>query len=129
MRRVIAAVCVLMLAAGLAGCAKKKYTITGTVTQGGEKLTWPNGGTLLVIYAPEDRKKDENVYRGDTDIATSTYRVEGIPPGRYTVAIQQFDTKHNDAFNKGYDLMRTNVVKEVTEDGQVIDIDLPKRKE
>ncbi|HJZ54478.1 MAG TPA: hypothetical protein VKE74_05945 [Gemmataceae bacterium] len=128
MKRLIPAVCILVIAAGLSGCSTRKYAISGTVTRGGEKLTWPNGGMLLVIYIPENRERDTNLYSAETDIATSTYKIAGIPPGKYTVAVQQFDPKFMDALGGVYDPGHTDIVQEVTQDGQVIDIDLPKER-
>jgi hypothetical protein len=128
MKKLLPALCLFLMAAGLSGCAAKKYTITGTVTRGGEKLTWPDGGTLLVVYVPENFGKDPAAitYPAQSDIATSTYTVSGIPPGKYNVAVQQFDVKHNDALGHVYDPGHTELAREVTQDNQVIDIDLPK---
>ena len=41
------------------------------------------------------------------------------------MAIQQFDTRHLDALGGVYDPGHTAIEREVTADGQVIDIDLP----
>ena len=117
-----------LLAVGLSGCEARTYKLTGTITTGGEKLTWPEGGTLLVIYFPEDRKKNTNVYKAQTDTATSTYEIEAIPAGRYKVAVQQFDTKHMDSFGGAYDPSHTTLLQEVTEGTQAIDIDIPRRE-
>jgi hypothetical protein len=127
MTRFIPAVCLLVLLAGLAGCGRKKpVSVSGTVTHGGEKLTWPDGGILLVVFVPENAERNLDRYSAETDTATSTYKIAAIPPGRYTVAVQQFDTRFMDKFGKAYDPGRTQLAAEVTHDGQVIDIDLPK---
>lgn len=125
MRRLIPSACLLALLAGLAGCGSKKVAVSGTVTRGGEKMTWPNGGILLVIFIPEDRQRDTNVYNATTDTATSTYKIDAIPTGKYTVAVQQFDTKFMDALGGKYDPGHTDLKYEVTQAGQVIDVDVP----
>jgi hypothetical protein len=109
-----------------AGCGPAKtHTISGTVTRGGEKLTWPDGGSLLVIFLPEDSTKTERYTARETDTATSTYRLTGVPPGKYLVAVQQFDTRFMDSLGGRYDPGHTDHPVEVTADGQVLDIDLP----
>src|SRR5205814_2547543 len=98
-----------------------------TVTRGGEKLTWPEDGYLLVIFIPQDRERDPNVYRATaTDLGASTYRIDALPPGKYAVAVQQFDLKHMDALGGAYDPSHTTLEKEVPADGGTVDIDVPK---
>lgn len=118
----VAAMFLLACGCGLA----KTYTVSGTVTRGGEKLTWPDGGSLLVIFLPEDSTKTERYTARETDTAASTYRLTGVPPGKYLVAVQQFDTRFMDALGGRYDPGHTDHAVEVTADGQVLDIDLPK---
>lgn len=116
---------VLMLAIGSTGCVEYKSNVTGTVTRDGKPLEWRSeGGYLLVLFVPEDRSK-LSPKSAETDRA-GTYRFAEIPAGKYTIAIQQFDEKYNDAFNKHFDAYRTTIQCEVTEDNQVIDVDLPK---
>jgi hypothetical protein len=117
----------LVLTAGLYGCGgPPKHSLKGTVTRGGERLTWPEGGQLLVVFFPEDRKKHPEVYSATTDIATSSYSIAAIPAGRYKVAVQQFDTKFMDALGGVYDPSKTKLVFEViAQDGQTLNIDLP----
>lgn len=125
MARRTAVVGLLAVLAGLCGCGGKKVSVSGTITQGGEKLTWPDGGSLLVIFLPENPEKNLARYSAKTDTETSSFAIDAIPPGKYTVAVQQFDTRFMDGFNKAYDPGRTTLVREVTHDGQVIDIDIP----
>lgn len=122
-RLAAAGVALVLVLAG--GCTKPKYTVTGTVKRGGEKLTWPDGGSLLVIFMPADVKADERYPARDTDIATSSYKIAGVPPGQYRVAVQQFSEKFMDALGGRYDPGHTDFTVEVKADGQVIDIDLP----
>src|SRR5438552_1724687 len=125
MKRLIPAAGLLVLLAGLSGCGAKKVSVSGTVTHGGQKLTWPDGGHLLVLFVPENPEKNPDRYSAQTDIATSTYRIDAIPPGKYTVAIQHFDTKFMDSFNKAYDAPRTTIEVVVPAEGGVIPIDIP----
>ena len=125
MPRLVSLLCLFALLAGLSGCGGRPVGISGTITHGGKKLTWPGGGYLLVVFSPENATQTSKVYAATTDIATSSYRVETIPTGRYRVAIQQFSEKHMDALGGGYDPGHTTLLYEVVQDGQVIDIDLP----
>lgn len=126
MRNRIVIVSILGIALGLSGCSlDRKCMISGTVTHGGEKMTWPVGGVLLVIFFPEDRKRNPDVYSAQTDITTSTYTISNIPPGRYKVAVQQFDTKFHDTMNAAYDPSKTTLFLDVPPEGGVIDIDIP----
>jgi hypothetical protein len=105
----------------------ERTNITGTITRDGKPLVWDSeGGHLLVLFVPEDRKPDQDPYRAETDRAAGTYRIPSIPAGRYLVAVQQFDDRHRDALQTKFDAYRTPLRFEVVADGQVIDIDLPK---
>jgi hypothetical protein len=127
MRSVLRLLPVLALAIGATGCVEYKKNITGTVTRDGKPLVWPKeGGSLLVIFVPEDRSKFSPKHADFTDRDTGEFRFDELPAGRYTVAIQQFDERYMDALNKQYDPYRTTIECEVTDDNQVINIDLPK---
>ena len=132
MRLPISAAAVFVLVA-LAGCGSPKmHAISGTVKLDGEKLTWPDGGRLLVIFMPVDETKTDRYSARETDTASSTYKIAAIPAGRYKVAVQQFfpseKTDFNDALGGKYDPGHTDIVVEVNSDGQVLDIDIPKAK-
>jgi hypothetical protein len=113
-------------ATGLVG--GRTCAVSGTITRDGKPLVWPTEmGDFVVLFVPEPRKENQIPYLAETDRATSSYRVAALPPGRYRVAIHQFVTEnHRDALQNKYDPLKTPLEKEVTEDGQVIDIDLPK---
>jgi hypothetical protein len=116
----------LTLAVGATGCVEYKSNITGTVTRDGKPLVWKSeGGYLLVLFVPEDRSKFSPRH-AETDRDTGTFRMAELPAGKYTIAIQQFDERYMDALNKQFDAYRTTIRCEITEDNQVIDIDLPK---
>jgi hypothetical protein len=130
MRAVVLCVLAACLAA-LVGCnepaAVKKTNITGTVTRDGKPLVWPfEGGKLHVIFAPVERKITDNPFKAETDSVAGTYRIEALPPGEYLVGIYMFDERHMDALQNRFDPNHTPVRRTVTEDNQVIDIDLPK---
>ena len=111
----------------LTGCGGKRLNITGTVTRDGKPLEWPGDDRIfLVIFVPEERRPGRDPVSAETDSATGTFRVPEIRAGRYLVAIHQFDDSHVDVLQNKYDPVKTPLVVEVTEDNQVIDIDLPK---
>src|SRR5262245_56825495 len=108
------------------GCARTRTNVSGTITRDGKPLEWgTENGFLLVIFVPENRRSDGEVYRAEAQM-DGTYKLNEIRSGRYKVAIQQFDEKFNDALNHKYDPGKSPLRYEVTDDGQVIDIDLPK---
>jgi hypothetical protein len=105
----------------------RKCAISGTITRDGKPLEWPSDqGHFLVIFVPEDRGPNDDPVLAESDRATGTYRIAEIKSGRYMVAIHQFDARHMDALQNKYDPVKTPVRVDVTDDGQVIDIDLPK---
>jgi hypothetical protein len=133
MIRLIPAACLLALLTGLAGCNSRKVSVSGTVTRGGEQLTWPEEdgapkGMLTVIFVPENAERNLDRYPAETDIKTNTYKIAAIPPGKYTVAVQLFDQESGplmDALGGAYDPGHTTLTAVVTHDGQVIDVDIP----
>lgn len=125
MWRLLPAAALFLLACGC-GARAPLCTVSGTVTRGGEKLTWPDGGSLLVIFMPADPAKSDRYTARETDTAASTYKVSGVPAGKYLVAVQQFSPKFMDALGGRYDPGHTDHEVEVTADGQVLNIDLPK---
>ena len=118
---------VLLLALAASGCEVAKRTnITGTITRDGKPLVWKSeGGHLVVIFVPEDRKPGQDPILAVTERDTGTYRIAQIPPGAYLVALHQFDEKHMDAFRNKLDPAKTTLRVEVVEDNQVIDVDVP----
>jgi len=127
MSRYQAAIVLVLVLLGARGCEVKPCAIRGTVTHKGEKLTWPKGGRLLVIFVPENRRFSDSVYAAETDTATSTFSIASIPSGRYQVAVQQFDGKYMDAFGGAHDLGKSRIYCRIDRDNQVIDIDVPAR--
>jgi hypothetical protein len=106
------------------GCAEKKLlSVSGKVTRGGQPLT--EAKSLLVVLVPENGGVGARPYSAETDSAAGTFRVPALPPGRYRVAIQQFDDQFRDALGGVYDAGASPLVYDVINEGQVIDIDLP----
>ncbi|HEX3149884.1 MAG TPA: hypothetical protein VHR66_17540 [Gemmataceae bacterium] len=118
---------VLALLVAATSCSGKRTNITGTITRDGKPLEWKSeGGHLLVIFVPVPRRENQDPYLAETDREAGTYRIDEIRAGRYMVAIHQFDERHGDSLANKYDPVHTPLIVEVEEDGQVIDIDLPK---
>lgn len=67
-----------------------------------------------MVYVAKDLTRTPNTYPTETDTATSTYKIAAIPPGGYTVAVQQFDMKFMDALRGVYDPGHTTIAREVT---------------
>jgi hypothetical protein len=123
----LAAVTLLVALPG-AGCKENRhYNVTGKVTCGGEPLVWKSDNSqLIVMFVPADRKPGSITYRAETNKEEGTYRITGIPPGEYLVSIQQTDPiPTHDLLNFAYGPSNSPLRREVTDDGQVIDIDIP----
>ena len=124
MWRTLPAATLFLLACGC-GSRVPICTVSGTVTRGGEKLTRADGGSLLVVFMPADTTKSDRYPARETDTAASSYKVTGIPAGKYLVAVQQFSPRHMDALGGRFDPGHTDHEVEVTADGQVLYIYLP----
>jgi hypothetical protein len=121
----------LMLAAvclASPGCARPKYSISGKVTRDGKPLEWKGDqGVLDVKFVPLDRERDPNVYKAETDRAAGTYTITGIPRGSYRVSIQQMDPfPTHDLLGFALNMADSPILREVTKEGEVLDIDIPK---
>ncbi len=126
MRTVIRLLLGLVLVGASSGCIHIKTNITGTITRDGQPLVWESDeGTLEVIFVPEDRTKSDPI-RAITDRDHCSYRIGEIPAGKYLVAIHQFEERHRDVLANKYDPHYSPLRFEVTDDNQVINIDLPK---
>jgi hypothetical protein len=140
MRKLRIAVLVVLLVAGLFslvgltaayfmyGRAKPKYAISGTVTRDGKALEWKADNRKLdVKFVPLDRVADDNVYSAETDTDAGTYTIAAIPPGSYRVSIQQMDPfPTHDLLNFALSMSGSTIRRDVTKNGEVIDIDIPK---
>jgi hypothetical protein len=118
----------LVVACLSAGCAKPKYTVSGKVTRDGKELEWKSeAGVLELWFVPMDRERDPKIYRAECDRKTGTYTIGGIPPGSYRVSIQQMDPPPtHDLLGFSLSIKDSPIEREVTKNGEVIDIDIPR---
>jgi hypothetical protein len=123
-----------LLLAGLlvsfTGCAKsvRKVSIEGKITNNGQPLTTSTKGFVQVIFHPAAASDPKAVtpVPAVVDSQAGTYKVSEIPVGKYKVVVQQMDPAPvTDKLKGAFDLGRTKIVREVTEDG-TLDIDLAK---
>jgi hypothetical protein len=84
--------------------ATQTYRITGTITRDGKPLVWKTDKhELRVWFVPLDRVRHQQFYKCTCDAETGKYIHEGIPAGKYRVAIQQIDPyPKNDLLNYVY---------------------------
>jgi hypothetical protein len=125
---VLPSVACLAIAFLPAGCAKPQYQISGNITRDGKPLEWKSDeGVLDVKFVPLDRDRDKNVYRAETDRQAGAYTIAGIPPGSYRVSIQQMDPfPTHDLLGFALSMAESTIIQDVTKEGEVIDIDLPR---
>jgi len=134
--------CILiwMLAGGAAlvtaGCGDNGMLRTqGRILKGGEAFIPEEGQWLRIQFVPisEDRSKPpERIYVAEVDNETGTFRPwgpmkEGMPAGRYRVAIELMNKKKKDLFEGKYDTGSSPFIFDVDEDTEeiVIDLDRP----
>lgn len=110
------------------GGLTREVSITGTITRDGKPLEWQGEKRLLLVtFMPENRESTFDVFPADCDTEAGTFRIAKIPRGRYQVCIQQNDPHPlQDLLNFAFDPAHSTLYCEVTRDGQVVDIDLPK---
>jgi hypothetical protein len=125
-RLLFRALCCLLFAFGLVGCATPKYRLHGKITRAGKPLEWESENRkLLVLFNPVDIEDDKNVYRAETDTEAGTYVIAAIPAGTYRVSIQQQDPYPlQDLLGFAYSLKSSPIMREVKGNGE-INIDLP----
>jgi hypothetical protein len=106
----------------------KPVHIHGTITRDRKPLQWKTDNRqLIVIFHPEPAEILLDIYPATTEADTGTYDISEIPTGTYRIQIQQNDPDHrSDLLKMRYDPKSSNIIRKVTHDGQVIDIDLPK---
>jgi hypothetical protein len=106
----------------------KPVHIHGTITRDGKPLQWKTDNRqFIVVFHPEPSEIVSDIYPATTDADTGTYDISEIPTGTYKIQIQQNDPDHrSDLLKMVYDPYSSTIIRKVTHDGQVIDIDLPK---
>jgi hypothetical protein len=124
---VVAAVLVVVAVLTATDYFATRTDVHGTITRDGKPLEWPfEGGHLLVVFVPADRDPEKEPVRADTDRDAGTFRIPEIKAGKYLVAVHMFNDRHLDALRNKFDPNRSTIEVEVTADGQVIDVDLPR---
>ena len=106
-----------------------EVSVHGKVTRDGKPLEWDDPGEnplLRIIFFPEDREKYINFYPADSNVSDGTYSIAKIPTGTYKVSIQQNANPKKDLLNFAFDPAHTTLKFEIKQDGQEINIDLPK---
>ena len=119
----------------IAGCGDNGMLRTqGRILKGGEPFIPDEGEWLRIQFIPvtDDRKPPERTYAAEVDNETGTFRPwgamkEGMPAGRYRVAIQLMNKKKKDLFEGKYETDTSPYVFDVDEDTEeiVIDLDRP----
>src|SRR5262249_21836020 len=103
------------------GCGKGNghLNVVGRIVKNGAVLTVPEWNTSRVTFFPvtTDNRPPKNTYIAEFDGANGPFRAvggdgTGIPPGRYRVALENFQ-KRKDLFNGAYDGDRSPYVFEV----------------
>lgn len=100
-------------------------SVRGTVTRGGKPLSVDSPGAALhVIFLPAERDDMSVIYPAQGDGNSGRYELSEIPPGRYVIAVQLMKDGR-DLLGLAFDPSQSNLIREITHDGQVLDIDLP----
>jgi hypothetical protein len=132
-RNPLAALIALGLCVSLAGCGTGKLRTTGQVRKGGQPFVPKEDESVRVVFVPilPDGKPPRDHYHTLFDDTDATFvsagkDLEGMPPGKYRVAIIHQKNKR-DLFNGRFDENKSPYVFEI--DAQtppiVIDLDSP----
>jgi hypothetical protein len=121
----------------LAGCAPQdhKVVVKGRVTKGGQPLTVKDTvlGRVVVKFVPlgePDPKKTIGPQTALVNQQDGTFEVKGddgkgIPPGKYRIAVYQYDPMPTDKLNGQFSEKTSHIEREVT-GSQEIDLDVGK---
>jgi len=116
---------VLVLTAALAGCSTRRpITVKGKVLNKGAPLAVARAGVQVTLVPVDPQTSSSNrVGRAEPD---GSFTIEDVPPGKYRVAVEQFDpTPMVDKLGGAFSPAKTKIVREV--DGKApLDIDLSK---
>jgi hypothetical protein len=124
-----------MLAVGLlvglvaSGCSGGLTRAKGRVIKGGEPYHPPEGGSLLIDFAPVDSldSSHSDSYAAQYDPTDGTFKVvgkdgKGLPPGKYRVGIQLMKKKE-DLLGGQLTTSKSPLLFDVAGDDIVIDLD------
>jgi hypothetical protein len=110
-----------------AGCNRRRtVTVTGRIVRGGQPIALSPTGYIQVTLRPDvsaDEQFTDSIGRCDKD---GSFKILEVPPGKYRVAIQQFDpTPQTDKLNWVYAPDSTKIIREI--DGKApLTVDLAK---
>jgi hypothetical protein len=117
-----------LLCAGLvllaAGCGVKNVNVTGTVLRDKQPIELSPTGALQITLIPDvPPGTPYTTYPGRAD-ATGKFEVLDVPPGKYKIAVEQFDPNPmTDKLQGKFAADKTKIVKEVN--GQApLEVDL-----
>ena len=113
-----------------AGCGKsvRKVALHGTIRNNDKPLTTgPRGFVQIIFYPVEEGDQPGITYPAVVDSQHGTFKVDGIPVGKYKVAVQQMDPAPvNDKLKGAFSAQQTKITRDVTDDGEMnIDIAKP----
>jgi hypothetical protein len=130
-----AAICAVVAGAtfAAAGCGGNDGLLRtqGRVVKGGETFVPDEGTHLQIQFVPisDHGKPPENIYAAEVEPKTSVFRPwgamkQGMPPGRYRVALELRNRKKKDLFEGKYDTGTSPYIFDIDEDTEEIVIDL-----
>jgi hypothetical protein len=132
MQRYLRLALVLALVSFVAGCGAKKLRTTGRLLKSGQPLVAEEGEFFHVIFVPilPDGTPPGDHYVATVDQATGTFTVagkdlQGMPPGKYRVAVELMKQKKNQLGGK-FDAVNSPFVFNVDASTKEIDVDLDK---
>jgi hypothetical protein len=99
--------------------------VTGTLTQGGQPVTYPQGGSALLDFFETDEtgSVEGGMYSADVK-SDGTYEIL-VPVGKYKVQVQLFDKYPGpDKLNSKYMATNTTLTQEVTGAAEGVNIDV-----
>jgi hypothetical protein len=110
----------------VAGCEPSSLKVTGTVLRDGKPIPVSATGVVQVTLIPDVAPGTPyTTYPGRCD-AEGKFEILNVKPGKYKVAIQQFDPDpQTDKLNGAFNQEKTTIVRDI--DGKKpIEIDLSK---
>jgi hypothetical protein len=127
---------VLAVAAAAAGCADDEGLIRTEcrVVKGGKAFVTPDDHYLQIQFVPipEDGKPPNMFYAAEVDQETGVFRPagpmkKGMPPGKYQIALELFNSKKKDVFEGKFDAEQSPYIFDIEDENEdvVIDLDDP----
>ena len=127
--RPLALLLTCFLCSAVVGCGSqaRKVSLHGKITNQGQPLTTSAKGFVQILFHPvQEGGKPVTPVPAVVDSQAGSYVVDAIPVGQYKVVVQQMDPAPvTDKLKGAFSLGRTNLVRDVKEDGE-LNIDLAK---